>query len=244
MSSGVSTVAGGAKQDTAVDGKGSSPPVTILSSPDGRVQVMVMSGAAVCHLAEGLGLPKGSLRLFAQGRLLRGNEPLPPGPVVAVGLTREAWDARPQPEKKQSEPEPEKQPETEQAAVPEPQRDLPPAGAVAPPVAPPAGQGLRLGLLFRLAVGVVLLGQGTDSTRLGLLCIGAFILYLAQTGRLSAGLLPQGGAGAAQNELSSLFVPLLLSLNPAWRTDRYMGEMEEDVVIPPEAEEEEARQQF
>jgi hypothetical protein len=107
-----------------------------------------------------------------------------------------------------------------------------------PPAAPV--NRLKVGLLFRLAALVLLLSQGGDSTRAACLCFGAFLLYIWSSRSFHLPAIGQAaGPGSWRAEVHDLVVPLLLSFNPTWRTDVFLGQRVEQVVIPEEDDEEE-----
>jgi hypothetical protein len=196
----------------------------------------------------------GQVRLLSHAQLLQDDdvieEETPHEPVVVyVVVPRVKRDVAPVP-----------------AAVPAPAaaaRASPPRVNVAPqPVAPPgpaAGAGaaaavpgnappaqpapvnrLKVGLLFRLAALVLLLVQGGDATRAACLCFGAFLLYIWSSRSFQLPAVGQAaGPGSWRAEAHDLVVPFLLSLNPTWRTDVFLGQRMEQVVIPEEDEEEE-----
>jgi hypothetical protein len=175
-------------------------------------------------------LQPGSVHLTRRGRLLLDGDILEEVDaevfVVAPRLSAPAPRSLP------PHPEPVPEPPVAAAEGPVPVEPIA-AGAAAGAAAPR----LRLGLLVRLAALVLLLAQGGDQSRAALLCFAAFAMYawsaLAVTvaGRLA-------GAGSLKGELHDLFVPLMLSLNPTWRVDVFLGERVEQVVIPPEDDEE------
>lgn len=91
---------------------------------------------------------------------------------------------------------------------------------------------INMGLMVRLALVVMILAQGGSSTRLALLCFGAFCIFAWQAIGLQfhfgqawgGGQEPQGvGVMMLVAELHDLFVPLLLSLMPTWSTHDYMA---------------------
>ncbi len=176
-------------------------------------------------------LQPANVHLTRRGRLLLDGDILEEvdAEVFVVAPRLSAPAPRPLP----AHPEPVPEPHVAAAEGPIPIEPVAAAAAAAVAAAPR----LRLGLLVRLAALVLLLAQGGDQSRAALLCFAAFAMYawsaLAVTvaGRLA-------GAGSLKGELHDLFVPLVLSLNPTWRVDVFLGERVEQVVIPPEDDEE------
>jgi hypothetical protein len=208
----------------------------VSPSRDSDFAMLVGTHWSVAELKEALsraypGRPDTTdIKLVLRGRLLRGAErvgdALGSESVLHIVVPRATVTAASAPHHRSVEREPAPEPaevtpqEEAQAAAPGP--DEPVAAAAAAPAQP---RPINFGLMFRLAVGVMVLAQGGSSLRLALLCFGAFAVFCwNSTGmNLSFGRAWGVGEGIAA-EAHDLVVPLVLSLVPTWSTQRFLGD--------------------